>query len=152
MDTFLKSIDWILVKLKIIGAVCLVVMTLLTCADVIGRMLRHPDMPFDLMRVRQGHGHQVKGHIGVEILVRMFSEFTQDIIDLCTSVVSLILFGIVTWQMTRYALTIQKSGEVSISLKFPEYLIIYVVAFCMLIFTLIIVRDILDISRKMRNR
>jgi TRAP-type C4-dicarboxylate transport system permease small subunit len=161
MDTFLKSIDWILVKLKIIGAVCLVVMTLLTCADVVGRMLRHPVfgsvelvtfMATLSMAMALPYTHQVKGHIGVEILVRMFSEFTQDIIDLCTSVVSLILFGIVTWQMARYALTIQKSGEVSISLKFPEYLIIYVFAFCMLIFTLIIVRDILDISRKLRNR
>jgi TRAP-type C4-dicarboxylate transport system permease small subunit len=161
MNTFLNIIDWILVKLKIIGAACLVGMTLLTCADVVGRMLRHPIfgavelvifMATLSVAMALPYTHQVKGHIGVEILVRMFSESTQAIIDLCTSIVSLILFGIITWQMIRYALTIQESGELSISLKFPEYLIIYVVAFCMLIFTLIIVRDILDTARKLRNR
>ena len=161
MNTFVKITDWILVKLKIIGAVCLVGMTLLTCADVVGRMLRHPIfgsvelvtfMATLSVAMALPYTHLVDGHIGVEILVRMFSKTTQALIDLCTGIISLILFGIVTWQMSRYAFTIQESGEVSISLKFPEFIIIYAVAFCMLIFTLIILRDILENARKLRNR
>jgi TRAP-type C4-dicarboxylate transport system permease small subunit len=68
--------------------------------------------------------HQVKGHIGGEFLVRMLSERTQAIMDLCTSILSLVLFAIVTWQMTICAHTLQAAGELSISLKFPEYGII----------------------------
>jgi TRAP-type C4-dicarboxylate transport system permease small subunit len=161
MGALLKIVDWILVKLKIIGAACLVGMTLLTCADVVGRMLRHPIfgsvelvtfMATLSVAMALPYTHKVNGHIGVEILVRLFSESTQALIDLCTSIVSMILFGIVTWQMTRYALTLQKAGELSISLRFPEYLIIYALAFCMLIFTLIILRDILENVRKLRSR
>ena len=161
MGALLKIVDWILVKLKIIGAACLVGMTLLTCADVVGRMLRHPIfgsvelvtfMATLSVAMALPYTHKVNGHIGVEILVRLFSESTQALIDLCTSIVSMILFGIVTWQMTRYALTLQKAGELSISLRFPEYLIICALAFCMLIFTLIILRDILENVRKLRSR
>jgi len=161
MNTFVKIVDWIMLKLKIIGAVCLVGMTLLTCADVVGRMLRHPIfgsvelvtfMATLSVAMALPYTHQADGHIGVEILVRMFSKTTQVFIDLCTGIISLILFAIVTWQMSRYAFTIQAAGEVSISLKFPEFIIIYVVAFCMLIFTLIILRDILENARKLRNR
>jgi len=39
---FWKTIDWIVEKLKIIGAACLVGMTFLTCADVVGRLFLHP--------------------------------------------------------------------------------------------------------------
>ena len=66
--------------------------------------------------------HQVQGHIGVEILVRLFSEKTQTIIDICTGSISLILFAIVTWRMTVYADTMKKSGEVSMNLELPEHL------------------------------
>ena len=148
-------------KLKIGGAGCLAVMTLLTCADVVGRLLRHPIfgsvelvtfMATLSMAMALPYTHQVKGHIGVEIFVRMLSERTQAIMDLCTSILSLILFTVVTWQMTLYARTLQAAGELSISLKFPEYGIIYAVAFCLLIFSLIILHDILDILQKLRKK
>jgi hypothetical protein len=38
-------------------------------------------------------------------------------------VLSLGLFGLVTWRMTLYAHTMQESGEVSISLELPEYFV-----------------------------
>jgi TRAP-type C4-dicarboxylate transport system permease small subunit len=65
---------------------------------------------------------------------------------------SLGLFGLVTWRMTLYARTMQTSGEVSISLELPEYIIIYMTAFCFLIFTLFIVQDIMDIIRKLKDK
>jgi hypothetical protein len=38
-------------------------------------------------------------------------------------VLSLGLFGLVTWRMTLYAHTMQESGEVSISLELSEYFV-----------------------------
>ena len=92
-----------------------------------------------------------KGHVGVEIMVRLFSEKTQAIIDLCTRLLSFCLFGLVAWRMTLYAHTMQRSGEVSISLEFPEYLIIYMTAFCFFIFTMFIFKDVLNIIRKLKE-
>jgi C4-dicarboxylate transporter, DctQ subunit len=161
MNFFWKIVQWILDKMKIIGAACLVGMMLLTCVDVVGRAFSHPVfgsveivgyMAILSVVMAMPYTHQVQGHIGVEIIVRLFSEKTQTIIDICTGITSLILFAIVTWRMTDYANTMKESGEVSMNLELPEYAIIYVTAFCLLIFTLIILRDILNNIRKLKSK
>ena len=130
---------------------CLAGMTLLTCADVVGRYFGYPIfgsvelvgfMATLAVALALPYTHQVKGHIGVEILVRLFSEKTQIIIELCTNVVSLALVGLITWRMGIYAKTIQASGEVSMNLELPEHLIIYAVTVCFFIFGLTILLDI----------
>jgi len=155
-----KIIEWIVDKLKIIGAVCLIGMTFLTCADVVGRFFRHPIfgsvelvgfMATLSVAMALPYTQQIKGHIGVEILVRLFSEKIQTIIDICTSFLSLGLFVITTWRMTVYAHEMHLSGEVSMNLEFPSYTIIYVTAFCFIIFSLIILQDIIQNISKLRN-
>ena len=159
MNSFWNIIQWILDKMKIIGAACLVGMTFLTCADVVGRAFGHPIfgsveivgfMATLAVVMAMPYTHQVQGHIGVEILVRLFSKRTQTIIDICTGVVSLILFAIITWRMSVYAHTMQKSGEVSMNLELPEHFVIYVTAICLLVFTLIILKDIIENIRKLK--
>ena len=133
--------------MKIIGAACLVGMMLLTCADVVGRAFGYPIfgsveivgfMATLAVVMAMPYTHSVQGHIGVEILVRLFSERTQTIIDICTGIVSLLLFAVISWRMTVYAYTMQESGEVSMNLEFPEHFIIYVASICLLVFTLVI--------------
>jgi hypothetical protein len=70
------------------------------------------------------------------------SEKAQAAIELCTSVLSLGLFGIVTWRLFLYAGTMKASGEVSMNLELPEYVLIYAVSFCFLVFVLHIFKDI----------
>ena len=81
--------------------------------------------------------------------MRLFSEKVQTIISVCANVLSLLLFIVVTWCMTKYAVTMKQSGEVSISLQLPEYVVIFITAFCFLIFTLVILKDILADIRKL---
>ena len=160
MEVFYKSIEWLSDKLKIIGAACLMGMTLLTCTDVVGRFLGHPIfgsveivgfLATLTVVMSLPYTHKMKGHIGVEILVRLMSARIQMIIEICTGILSLVLFGIVTWRMALYAQTIQKSGEVSMNLQFPEYVIIYIVSFCFLIFFLHILQDIVQNIAKLRG-
>jgi TRAP-type C4-dicarboxylate transport system permease small subunit len=158
MNVISKSFDWVLDKLKIFGAACLVGMTLLTCVDVVGRFFGHPVfgsvelvgfMATLAVALALPYTHQVKGHIGVEIVVRLFSERIQTIIDLCTGILSLGLIGIITWRMLVYAGTMKKSGEVSMNLELPEYFIIYIVSFCFLVFTLMILKDIIGYIKQL---
>ena len=161
MNLFWKIIQWVLDKMKIIGAACLVGMTFLTCADVVGRALGHPIfgsveivgfMATLAVVMAMPYTHQVQGHIGVEILVRLLSEKTQTIIDICTGIISLILFALVSWRMAVYAHTMQDSGEVSMNLELSEHVIIYLTAFCLVVFTLIILKDIITNIRKLKNQ
>jgi TRAP-type C4-dicarboxylate transport system permease small subunit len=160
MNFFWKIVQWILEIMKVIGAACLVGMMLLTCVDVVGRAFGHPIfgsveivgyMAILSVVMAMPYTHQVRGHIGVEIIVRLFSDKTQIIIDICTGIISLILFAIVTWRMTVYAHTMKESGEVSMNLELPEHLVIYVTAVCLLTFTLVILRDILNNIRKLKS-
>jgi len=161
MNIFWRIVEWVLDKMKIIGAGCLVGMTLLTCVDVVGRAFGHPVfgsveivgfMATLAVLMALPYTHQVQGHIGVELVVRWLSEKTQIYIDICTGILSLSLFGLITWRMTLYANTIQESGEVSMNLELPEYLVIYVTAFCMLTFSLIILKDIMTNIRKLKTQ
>ncbi len=151
MKKFWNIFEWTVDKLKVLGAVSLVGMAALTCVDVVGRLFGHPIfgsveivgiLATLTVALALPYTHQVKGHIGVEILVRLFSERTQTIIDLCTSIFSMGLFALITWRMAVYARTMQKAGEVSMNLEFPDHIIIYITSFCFFIFFLLIIQDI----------
>jgi TRAP-type C4-dicarboxylate transport system permease small subunit len=137
--------------LKVLGAACLVGMTLLTCIDVIGRRMGSPVfgsvelvgfMATLTVAFALPYTHAMKGHIGVELLVRNFSKRVQAAIECCTLTVAFFFFGVVTWRMGVYAGAMRQSGEVSMNLGFPVHLIIYLCAFCFLVFTLTILEDI----------
>ena len=159
MKPFWRFIDRIQALMKIIGAVCLVGMMLLTCADVIGRLFGNPIfgsveivgfMATLAVVMALPYTHKVEGHIGVEIFVRLLSEKTQTKIEICTGILSLALFAIVTWRMWIYAVTMKESGEVSMNLELPEHYVIYIAAFCMLTFAFIILQDIIANIRKLK--
>jgi TRAP-type C4-dicarboxylate transport system permease small subunit len=161
MKFFWKVLQRVSDGLRVVGLACLGGMMLLTCVDVVGRKFGHPIfgsvelvgfMATLAVAFALPYTHQVGAHIGVEVLVQILSARTQTVIELCTHIVSLGLFAIVTWQMFLYADVIRTSGTVSMSLELPEHLIIYVVSACFLIFSLVIVRDIVANVQSLRGR
>ena len=160
MSTLWRIVEWLLVKMKIVGAACLVGMTFLTCADVVGRAFGYPIfgsveivgfMATLAVVMALPYTHQVNGHIGVELVVRLLSKKTQTIIEICTGILSLGLFALVTWRMFLYAHTMHKSGEVSMNLELPEHLIVYITALCLLVFTLNILQSTISNIRKLKS-
>jgi len=161
MKTFFKIVEWTLHAMKVIGAICLTGMMLLTCIDVVGRLMGHPVfgsvelvgfMATLAVAMALPYTHQEKGHIGVEILWQVLSEKKRSIVDLCTAFLSLVLFALVTWRMAIYAHTMQKSGEVSMNLELPEHFIVYIVGFSFLVFTFIILENIIQTIKKLSEK
>jgi TRAP-type C4-dicarboxylate transport system permease small subunit len=160
MKSFVALISWLSDRLKIAGAFCLTGMMLLTCVDVVGRFFNKPILGaieivgfFATLTTALAlpYTHQMDAHIGVEILVNNLSERKQKRLQLVTRLVSLVLFGIVAWRMMVYADTIHQSGEVSMTMKLPEYLIIYLVAVCFLVFFLTLLKDVLGYFQDAEN-
>lgn len=160
MNVITKIFEWLNGFMKMLGGLCLVGMTVLTCVDVTGRFFGHPIfgsvelvgfMSTLSVAMALPYTHQVKAHIGVELLVRLFSEKTQAIIDIVMSIFGLALVFVITWRMFVYANTKQESGEVSMSLQFPEHVIIYLVGFCFAVFFLTIIVDIYENIQKLRG-
>lgn len=159
MQVIIKALDGFSNFLKLIGAVALTGMMLLTVVDVVGRFFKHPIfgsvelvgfMATIVVAAALPYTYKVDGHVGVEILVRLLSEKAQILIDLCTRTLSLVLFVVITWQMFLYAADIHETGEVSMNLEFPIYYIVYLLAFGLLVFSVTIletiIRDIIKLK------
>jgi len=161
MKSIWMMIDHIMEKMKVFGALCLVGMALLTCVDVVGRFFRHPIlgsvelvgfMATLAVVMALPSTDKNEGHVGVEIIFRMLSEKTQTVIEICTRLLGLCLMTVLAWQMALYARTMQRSGEVSISLELPEYVIIYATSFCCLILCLTILKDLVINFKKLNKK
>lgn len=156
-----KIIDFLSDSLKIGGAVCLAGMSLLTCVDVIGRFFKYPIFGsvelVSFMGVMAAAAalpftHQTRGHIGVELFVRRMPEKRRLLIDMCTGIISFALFVVVTWRMVVYALSLKSSGEVSMNLELPEYLVIAAVAGCFLMLSAVIFKGLIETCSELRGQ
>ncbi|MDT8377886.1 MAG: TRAP transporter small permease [Desulfotignum sp.] len=146
--------------LKLIGAIALTVMMMLTVVDVIGRFFKSPIfgsvelvgfLATIVVAAALPYTYRMDGHVGVEILVRLLSEKTQIGIDIFTRTLTLILFILITWQMFLYAEDIYHTGEVSMNLEFPIYYIVYLLFFGLLVFTVTILEAIVQDITKIRK-
>ncbi len=161
MELFWKIAQWVSEKLKLTGAICLVGMALLTCVDVVGRFFKHPIygsvelvtfMGVLAVAMALPLTHETKGHIGVELFVRKLSKKARAAIDTITGTVSLVFFVLVTWRMFDYGVKMKISGEVSMNLQLPEYMIIFIVGICFVVFSLSILKGIIESLRIMREK
>jgi TRAP-type C4-dicarboxylate transport system permease small subunit len=146
--------------LKLIGAVALTIMMMLTVVDVIGRFFKSPIfgsvelvgfLATIVVAAALPYTYKMDGHVGVEILVRLLPDKPQIWIDIVTRTLTLVLFILITWQMFLYAEDIQHTGEVSMNLQFPIYYIVYLLSFALLIFTVTIVEMIFQDIQKLRK-
>jgi TRAP-type transport system small permease protein len=160
MKTFWALIDGLERKMRGLGAFCLMAMVILTCTDIIGRVFSRPifgteELISFLMVIVLGTAlplsHKEKIHVGVEIVFRLFSAPIRVALTLITTTVSLALMVIIAVMMFDYAKAIRDAGQVSMNLQFPEYTIIFALAVCFMIMNLLILRDIIVLSRIKEN-
>jgi TRAP-type C4-dicarboxylate transport system permease small subunit len=161
MESIQKALLFISDKLKMIGAVFLAGMALLTCVDVVGRLFKHPIfgsvelvsfMGVIAISCSLPFTHQNKGHIGVELFIRKLPGKTRNIIELCTEFLSLVLFALISWRMFHYSSKAKESGELSMNLQLPEYTIIFILACGFVIFSMTIVNSMYQTLSKLRKK
>ncbi len=162
MKSFWSFLDKIQDKMKMLGAICLMGMCSVTCADVFLRGAFN--MPiygseeivtiFATLTIAFSlpYSHIKDVHIGVEILVRLFSKKLQRIIRVTTQFFSLILMAIITWRMFTYAGTMSQSGVRSMNLELPMYYLVHVLSFCFLIFSLMILKDVIRFFKGVKEK
>lgn len=141
-------------KMKMLAALCLMGMCLMTCADVFLRAtFNYPIFGteeivsiFAILSIALAlpYSHKKDVHIGVEILVRLLSKRTQSVIKVITQIFSLILMVLISWRMLLYAGTMAESGELSMNLELPMYYFVYVLFFSFLVFSFFILKDIIQ--------
>lgn len=139
--------------LKNIAAVCLISMALLTGADIISRgVLGSPIFGVEEIvsilavlttGLALGYTHSQKSNIGVEFLYSKLGNRSRRWLKISTNVISATLFGTVSWRVFLYGCTMRESGEVSMTLELPTYMVIYALAFGFGCFTLTIIKELI---------
>jgi len=137
MTRIQKELTRISVVFNALAGATVVVMMLLTCADVLLRLLRHPipgtyELVGFLGTVIVSFALALtsleKGHIAVEILAEKLPPRVRVGLEAITFPISASLFGLLTWQSLMYAADMRQSGEVSVTLTMPIYPFIYGIA------------------------
>ncbi len=138
-----KMLSNFLMKL---GGICLLGMMVLTCADVVGSFFGYPllgseelvgMMAFLLISFALPYTEIEKGHIGVDLLYMRFPKRVRNINDGLVLIVTTSFFCLIAWQCYLYANEMGRAGEVSTTLKFPTFYLIYGVSFACLNLALI---------------
>jgi TRAP-type C4-dicarboxylate transport system permease small subunit len=155
MEGFLKMVNGISRFFNIIAGISLTFLMLLTITDVILRGFKSP-VP-GTYEVVAFAGAVVIGfsmpltswmraHIFVDFFILKFSQKGRNIFNIATRCVVIILFFLIGWNLIKYGMDLQKSGEVSLTLQMPFYPVAYGVGVCCFVQCLVLVCDIVKIS------
>lgn len=140
--------------INIIAGISLTFLMLLTIADVILRRFRIPIVgTYELVAFS---GAVVIGfslpmttwlrqHIFVDFFIIKFSKKVQNIFNICTRGIVIVLFVLMGWNLFKYALDLQRSGEVSLTLRIPFWPVAFGVGICCFIQCLVLICDVVKI-------
>ena len=154
MKGFLSKINGVSRFLNIIAGISLTFLMLLTVMDVILRSMRRPIVgTYELVAfsgaIVIGFSvpltSWVRGHIYVDFLILKFSQKVRNVFNIATRCVVIVLFFLIGWNLIKYGLDLQKSGEVSLTLQMPFYPVAYGVGICCFVQCLVLICDIIKI-------
>jgi TRAP-type C4-dicarboxylate transport system permease small subunit len=140
-----------------IAAAAIVIMMLLTCADVILRLFGRPILgTYELVgflgtvviAFALAYTSIEHGHIAVEILMERFPAKVQSTVEGFNNLIGAGLFLLLAWQSSVYALDLKASGEVSLTLAIPTYPFVYGIAAGCALLTLVLVVESIRAFRR----
>ena len=151
MPSFLTQLRRFVEYLNLLAGFCLVGMTALTCADVILRLFRRPILgTYEIVEFlgaavaafAMAHTTLERTHVAVEIVVMQLPAGAQKAIYGITHLLSLLIFVLLSIECIRYGNDFRTSGEVSMTLRFPFYPILYGISLASMAVCLVLVMDI----------
>ncbi len=117
--------------LLFIGVGTLLLMMFLGAGDVLGRYLfNHPIkgaleisqlMMAGVALLCWGYTQAIKGHINIEILLVRYPVRVQSFINLFSLILTIIIFGLITWQSTLIALETMKQSRMLENIPLPLF-------------------------------
>ena len=140
--------------INIIAGISLTFLMFLTIGDVILRFFKMPIVgTYELVAFAGAivigfslpFTSWMRGHIFVDFFVIKYSKKVQNIFNISTRCLVFILFFLMGWNLLKYALDLQRSGEVSLTLRIPFYPVTYGIGICCFVQCLVIVCDIVKI-------
>lgn len=154
MKRFLDEVHRVSRVSHVIAGIALTFLMFLTICDIVLRFFKRPIVgTYELVAfsgaVVIGFSipltSWVRGHIYVDFLIQKFSKKVQNIFNISTRIVAILLFILIGWNLVQYALDLKRSGEVSSTLQVPFYPVAFGLAAASLILCLVMFCDIVKI-------
>lgn len=154
MEGFLNKARGLIQILNVIAGISLTFMMSLTVVDVILRSLRKPIVgTYELVAFSGAmvigfslpFTSWMRGHIYVDFIISRFSKKIRDVFNIVTRCIVIWLFLMIGWNLIKYGMDLQESGEVSLTLQMPFYPVAYGIGICCFIQCLVIGCDLLKI-------
>jgi len=147
MTSYERAIRLISRILNIVGGVFLMIMMVLTVANIISRavyvpILGTPEIVGYALVIVVGFGLAYTalddGHVTVELLVSRFSQRVQTIINIVISLLGIGVFAVIAWQSAMYGWKQTLLGEYAAVLKFPIPPLRYIFVFGCIVLCLVL--------------
>lgn len=117
--------------LLFIGVAMLLIMMFLGAGDVLGRYLFNNPIK-GALEVSQlmmagvallcwGYTQAIKGHINIEILLVRYPARVQSVINFISLILTIIIFGLITWQSTLIAMETLKQNRMLENIPLPLF-------------------------------
>jgi TRAP-type C4-dicarboxylate transport system permease small subunit len=154
MKGFKNTVNGISRFLNVIAGMSLTFLMLLTISDVILRFFKRPIVgTYELVAFSGAvvigfslpFTSWVRAHIFVDFFIIKFSKRVRNIFNIATRCIVIVLFFLIGWNLIKYAMDLQKSGEVSLTLQIPFYPVAYGIGISCFIQCLVMFCDILKI-------
>ncbi len=140
-----------------LAALSIIAMMLLTCADVLLRLFKHPILGtyelvglFGALTIAFAIPATTlsKGHVAVDFLVERLPALGQKICATIATLLGLLLFALIAWQSFLYANILRSSGEVTLSLEMPFYPVVYAISAASLLVCIVLFIELTTSKQK----
>ena len=141
--------------MQVIAGIALVFMMSLTTCDVILRIFSKPIIgTYEMVAFTGGMviGFSlpitsfVRGQIFVDFFYQKFPQFWQNVFNVVTRLMVMVLFLFIGWNLMILASDMVRSGEVSLTLQLPFYPVAYGIGIACFVQCLVIVGDLIKIA------
>jgi TRAP-type C4-dicarboxylate transport system permease small subunit len=129
-----------------VAGAAILVMIIVTCVDVVMRYCGSP-LPgaYDIVNLAGTltiacglpYTTAVKGHVAIEFVYHKLGPRGRVVLDTLIRLLILVLFVVLAWQSLQYGFTLREKGQVSPTLKMPEFWVAYVVSLSCAVMVLI---------------
>jgi len=155
---FEKAVTGISSSFNMIASAALMLMMVLSCADIFMRYLfsRPITGTYDVVGLSGAvlvsfalpYTMLKKGHVAVELLVQSLSRGKQLVIETFSHLLGISLFLVMVWQAILLSRDMKAAGEVTPTVHLPFYPIVYCMALCFFFLSLAILVNLLNVWTK----
>jgi TRAP-type C4-dicarboxylate transport system permease small subunit len=141
--------------LHFIAGMALVFIVVLTTSDVVLRAFKRPILgTYEIVTFTGAVvilfalplSSWIRSHIYVDFFILKFSRRVQNVFHVVTRCMGISLFLLFGWNVLKYAADLQRTAEVSVTLKLPFYPIIYAMGICCFVQCLVLLCDLVKIA------